>query len=365
MGLQEEISEKSSQIKTDFYSMSIGELISLYKDGEMDIHPEFQRVYRWTGEQKTRLIESILLGIPLPPIFVATRKDGVWDIVDGVQRLSTIFQFAGILKGENNELLPPLVLEPTKFLPSLEGMQYEGSAENTLDPAQRIQFKRSKISVNLILKESDPNSKYELFQRLNTGGTPLSEQEVRNCLLLMENKKIYEFLKKLSESKDFVEVVALTDRLTREKHDMELVLRFILLRKIPLEGLRIGHVADYLTEKMLLLDKETKFNFEEEEEAFNKTFKLLNDVLQSDSFRRYDRNKNKFLGPFLVSAFEVVGMGIGFNVNNWKIVNPNLKNLIEGIWEKRDFLDRSGSGVSASGRIPVTLKIGREVFKNS
>src|SRR6476659_2651337 len=110
MSLQDEILAQSAQIRTDSYQMSIGELINLYRDNELDVHPEFQRIYRWTDIQKTRLIESILLGIPLPPIFVAQRSDGVWDVVDGVQRLSTILQFVGMLKDEEGEIIPPLVL---------------------------------------------------------------------------------------------------------------------------------------------------------------------------------------------------------------------------------------------------------------
>lgn len=82
--------------------MSIGEITSLYKDNELDIHPEFQRVFRWSLPQKSKLIESVLLGIPLPSIFVSQRDDGVWDVIDGVQRLSTIFEFIGIFKGGNS-----------------------------------------------------------------------------------------------------------------------------------------------------------------------------------------------------------------------------------------------------------------------
>jgi uncharacterized protein with ParB-like and HNH nuclease domain len=79
MSLQNEIDLKIKEISTDGYPMSIGEIISLYKENEMDIHPEFQRFFRWTIEQKSRLIESILLGIPIPSVFVAQREDGISD----------------------------------------------------------------------------------------------------------------------------------------------------------------------------------------------------------------------------------------------------------------------------------------------
>lgn len=103
MSLIEQINKKRRDIKTDGYPMAISEWVSMYEQGELDIHPEFQRFYRWSESQKTGLIESILLGIPLPPIFVSQRQDGVWDVVDGLQRLSTIFQFLGILKDHTNK----------------------------------------------------------------------------------------------------------------------------------------------------------------------------------------------------------------------------------------------------------------------
>ena len=118
--LQQEIDEKKKEIFTDGYPMSIGELSSLYSENELDIHPEFQRFFRWTTLQKSKLIESILLGIPIPSIFVSQREDGVWDVVDGLQRLSTIFQFMGILKDENGDLINPQALEEAEYLKSLK-----------------------------------------------------------------------------------------------------------------------------------------------------------------------------------------------------------------------------------------------------
>jgi uncharacterized protein DUF262 len=101
--------------------MSVGELMNLHRDGELDIHPEFQRFFRWTNQQKSRFVESLLLGIPLPSIFVSQRTDGVWDVIDGLQRLSTILQLAGVLRDETGAPVEPLRLSATKYLPSLEG----------------------------------------------------------------------------------------------------------------------------------------------------------------------------------------------------------------------------------------------------
>ena len=88
MSLPKEIVEAKRSVVTDAYQMSIGEIVNLYKDKDLIINPNFQRLYRWEQHQKSRLIESILLGIPLPSIFVFETDDGKWELVDGLQRVS-------------------------------------------------------------------------------------------------------------------------------------------------------------------------------------------------------------------------------------------------------------------------------------
>lgn len=171
MSLQEEIDKVRQEIKTDSYSMSIGELISLYEQGEIDIHPDFQRFFRWSNHQKSTFIESILLGIPIPPIFVSQRDDGIWDVVDGVQRLSTIYEFVGILP-KNKPDRPPYFfdLEATNYLPSLKGKKWNDTqdTENSLTQSQRLLIKRTKINVVIIAKINDSQGKYELFERFHS-----------------------------------------------------------------------------------------------------------------------------------------------------------------------------------------------------
>jgi Protein of unknown function DUF262 len=364
--LQEEIDKSRAIIRTDGYSMSIGEWISLYERAEIDIHPEFQRFFRWSPKQKSRLIESILLGIPIPQIFVAQREDGVWDVVDGLQRLSTIYQFAGILRDEENHPIPPLVLEQTKYLPSLQGKKWDDAEdpENSLTTSQRLIIKRSKIDVSIILRESDEASKYELFQRLNTGGSPLSEQEVRNSILVMINRDMYRWMRRLAENPDFVECVALTDRALDEQYDMELVLRFLVFRTLDERELsRIGDLGDYLTDKLSDMARNKEFDFKEEELAFSTAFGLLRKTTGSDSFKKFDSEKGKFMGGFLVSGYEVVAIGVGYNYKVVSDANLEIEPLIRGVWQKEQFTSKSGSGIRASSRVPNTIPLGRKLFK--
>ena len=207
MSLESEIEKARKEIVSDGYDMSLGEVMNLYKEDELKINPEFQRLFRWDITRKTRFIESILLSIPIPPIFVFQDNDGNWELIDGLQRLSTILEFSGILKKSDGNISAPSILEGTKFLPSLSNKYWKAwnEGDSSIDKSLQMQIKRSRIRVEILLKESDENAKYELFQRLNTGGAQLSEQEVRNCVAVMINPSFNELIKRLSKFSSFVE----------------------------------------------------------------------------------------------------------------------------------------------------------------
>lgn len=363
MGLQEEIDKARQDIKTDSYSMSIGEWINIYKNNEIDIHPEFQRFFRWTSIQKSRLIESILLGIPIPPIFVSQREDGIWDVVDGLQRLSTIYQFVGVLRDETGKLIEPLVLERTEYLPSLEGMMWVADEnERSFSPAQQLLIKRSKIDVSIILRESADTAKYELFQRLNTGGSHLSDQEVRNAILVMLNKTMFNWILELSQYSKFREVVALSDRALDQRYDMELVLRFLAIHDKSIEELKtLRDIGEFLTEQVRSMAEDKSYNMEEKESVFKKTFSIIYDAIGSDAFRRYDPNSGKYSGGFLVSAYEAIAIAIGHQPDR-AITGESLAKAAKEMWFDTDFISSSGSGIRASSRIPKVINYGRRKF---
>jgi uncharacterized protein with ParB-like and HNH nuclease domain len=366
MALHNEIEKWRKEIRTDGYPMSIGEWISLYdkETPEIDIHPEFQRFYRWSHEQKSKLIESILLGIPIPPIFVSQRKDGVWDVVDGLQRLSTIYEFLGILRDEDNKKTPPLVLDKTQYLPSLEGKKWQDNKDkhNSLSEEERLLIKRSKISVSILLRESDATAKFELFQRLNTGGSKLTAQEVRNCMLIASSPETYRWIKKLSEYDNFQETIELSENPLEEQYDLELVLRFLVFHRIPLESLsELSDVGVFLTKQMFDLAKQNAKNKKLLEESFKATFDLLAATVGRNAFRRFDTNRKKFAGGFLLSPFEVIAFGIGYNsesLPNNKKVEP----AIASIWSNTIYKEWSGSGVTATRRLPKLIPLGRKLF---
>ena len=101
--LLDKIQTARDEVKPDNGRVTIGEVITSYNDKEIILNPNFQRVFRWSPVQKSRLIESILLGIPLPPIFVSVDKRTIWTVIDGVQRLSTLLEFSKNLIVESPE----------------------------------------------------------------------------------------------------------------------------------------------------------------------------------------------------------------------------------------------------------------------
>ena len=364
MDLIEELKIRVREFKTDGYPMSLGEISNLYENNELVINPNFQRFFRWTQAQKSRLIESILLGIPIPPIFVYQREDGVWELVDGLQRISTIFEFLGKLKGADGQYLPYGRLTGTKLLSSLENVTWNGEEPGSVAFPKPLQldFKRSKIKVEIIQKESDANAKFEVFQRLNTGGTFLSEQEVRNCLLVMVNEPSFYWLEELSQFDKFAECVSLTERALSERYDMELALKYLALSRSELAG---RDVTDFLTDSINQLFVEQNIASDAESVRFKKLFTLLSKAAGDSVFKRF--NGQKFQGRFLDSAFEPIAVGLGHNLDDYEENNEADISLIvqkiKDIWGIQDMLDNVGSGSNAKSRIPRLVALGRNHFR--
>ncbi|MEL6229453.1 MAG: DUF262 domain-containing protein [Cyanobacteria bacterium J06627_3] len=363
MSLETEISQYAAKVSTDSYSMSVGELISMYRDGELNIHPEFQRFFRWKVEQKSRFLESLLLGIPVPPVFVSEQAGSKWDVIDGLQRLSSIFELTGDLLDENGKRIEKLRLTKTKYLPSLEGKIWESENESEeLAESARIKIKRSRLDVNIVKNTSDDIAKYEIFQRLNTGGSPATDQEVRNCILIMTNRDFFYWIKYLAESQNFLDCILLTERAVEEAFDLELVTRFIVLSKSDSSSFsKIEELGTFLTDEIVREAENLSFERDNLENVFHQTFQFLAECLSQDSFRKYNVLKNKYYGGTLVSLFEVLAIGIG----RYLLAGKNLPDK-EAFIQKHQLLatydelnQYTKSGVRSSTRIPKTIEFGK------
>ncbi|BCZ27934.1 hypothetical protein EUBC25_20210 [Claveliimonas bilis] len=355
--LMDELAKERKNIKTDSYDMSIGEIISLYQEGDLKLNPAYQRLYRWDTDHKVRFIESILIGIPIPEIFVAQKEDGKWDIVDGVQRISTLLQLVGKLPGYE-----PLKLEGTKYLPSLSGMTWETMPND----AKRL-LKRARIGVNIILTENSIESQYELFQRLNTGGVSLESQEIRNCLIIMLDASYYEKINTLKDYEHFKDCLTLSEDKYKVEYHMELIIRYLIAKRNKVNYKNYNptteKLTDFLDHETSLLIADEEFNIDEEIELFKTTFDLLAKKLGKDTFKKYNNEKKCFEGAFSNASYEAILVGVAENIE--KLQSIDLKKCIEKMYDEEKFLTYSARGVRVINRFKSLNEFSREYFANA
>ncbi|MBY5446194.1 DUF262 domain-containing protein [Rhizobium leguminosarum] len=175
------------KIRITTKSFTLREIVGQIVDGDIDLSPDFQREYVWKTRQRTRLIESVLLGIPLPAFYFNQSEAGAYQVVDGVQRLSTIASFMN-----NEHRLSNLDLE---YLSDLDGLTYD-----ELDTAAIRRFRSTQIVVHIIEPQTPDEVKYDIFNRVNTLGSPLSAQEIRHA---MSGSRSRNFIAHLAESQVF------------------------------------------------------------------------------------------------------------------------------------------------------------------
>lgn len=368
MSLEAEVDENRQNIRSDGYAMSIGEVVNLYRDREIQIRPEFQRLFRWSIDQQSRLIESILLDIPIPPIFVAQREDGVWEVVDGLQRLSTVLKFLGELRDEaTGKLLEASTLVKTRYLSALDGITFDSEPYSLPNPI-RLQLKRARLDFRILLRESDPKVKFELFDRLNSGGEPTSPQEVRTALLLMRAPEFHQWLDGLRNAEPFQGSLALTNRQLNEQYDLELLVRFLALDQSSNERLRsFSDIDGFLTDRILEMAEEMS---SDKKEAVERRVRAVFDVIGAlgpDAFRKYDEKRGRMVGAFSVSAYEAVTLGVAANLEEWlELGEParaeELGKCVRTLWNDAEFLRNSGAGVRASSRAPRMGPVGSRVM---
>ncbi|MCW6035529.1 DUF262 domain-containing protein [Spirulina subsalsa FACHB-351] len=203
-----------TQIRIDTRKITIDLILQRIKHDELDLAPDFQRRPGiWTNEAKSRLIESILIRIPLPAFYIDATDDDRWVVIDGLQRLTALKQF---------------LLDTEKPL-RLTGLQYFKELEDTTYEQLHRKYQRRILETELILSTIEPGTppavKYNIFRRINTGGVPLSPQEIRNALNQGKSTKLLRDLAQLSE---FITVTQLDKSKKQERMvDQEFVLGFL------------------------------------------------------------------------------------------------------------------------------------------
>lgn len=367
--LSKEIEVSQRLVRTDAYQMSVGEIVNMYKDGEIVINPDFQRLFRWEVSQKSKLIESILLGIPLPPIFVFERESAKWELIDGLQRLSTILEFMGLLREPEGDIRPPSYLEATKYLPSLRNTVWEASEvipdlavdqQAPLDKTAQLSIRRARLGVEILKRPSDNKTKFDLFQRLNSGGTPANPQELRNCVIIMVNADYFAFLKDLAASASFRTAIWLTEEQEERQKHLEYLCRFLSHVYVPYDD-RLD-VEEYIDEGMQTLAE--KAEKAESRACFEFTFGVLNDALGQDALRRQVNGQAS--GRVGLVALECIAVGVGKNytaIRKLPDAAGFVRRRITDLWASTEVAGLHVSGLRGTLRISRSVPLGAHWFK--
>ncbi len=335
-----------NSLTTDRLDMSFGELMSMYDDEELVIDPEFQRLFRWDQDQKTRFIESLLLGIPIPSIFVAENQEGKWEIVDGLQRLSTVLSFFGKLKNNNEK--NNWTLTAGQIVPKLESMSIEN-----LPQKYQFNIKRSVCRLELIKWDSQYDMRYELFNRLNTGGSLLTNQELRNCIFRGISKDFTILIKDLASQSNFKELIEPTEKQKNELYLDELVLRFFSLYKDHnnIRKKLSEHMTDYMR-------KATKgeVDYQESIDIFKHVVKLVHPI-----GKQAIRGEN---GSLSTSLYDGIFNGLAKNINYYENNNAVIKSKIDELKGDDSFKKVSGTDASHHTRVKRRIARALEIFSN-
>jgi hypothetical protein len=348
--VEEQIDKKIGEVRTEMLDMSFGELLGLHQSQELIISPDYQRLFRWSAEQQSRLVESILLELPIPQIFVVENTDGRFELIDGLQRISSIVHFVepGLLNLES------LRLSGCDIITALNGLTF-----SELPMRLRFRLKRAAVRVNVIKRQSSPMLRYEMFKRLNTGGAVLMPQEIRNCTARMVGDagvRFYSFLKDSAAYASFVActaTIAETDR--EQKADEELVLRFFALKNS--EDLFSGSVRDWLDDYMdtVMLEK-VSFDYNHEKAEFVRVFDFLGRALGVGAFVRY--RDDHPIGGLAPAYFEAVSVGTWRGLTEKPDITPSeaAKRIIAAV-QSTSFRDCTGPGANSkqklSGRVAI------------
>ncbi|WP_294331837.1 DUF262 domain-containing protein [uncultured Chryseobacterium sp.] len=243
--------------------------------GLIDLNPDFQRKFVWDKKRQSNLIESLMLGIPIPVFYLAEGLNGTFHVIDGLQRLSTLRDFL------NNSFY----LRNLEHLSNYDGCFYnnEKGAKKVLQDKMLTRIETAQLHFNIIEATSPPEVKFDIFTRLNTGGQPLNNQEVRNCLAEIH---VRSFLHRCAESKEFRTATGYSIK-NKRMEDQEMVLRFagFYLQKINVLEYS-GDMTPFLNDVLGELNKSSINLLKKIEEKFLNAMKIAYHLFGSYTFRK-------------------------------------------------------------------------------
>jgi hypothetical protein len=317
-------------------------------------------------EKKSSFVESILIGIPIPPVFVFETDKGTWELVDGLQRVSTILEFMGLLRDVDNPgETKRSILTGTKYLPSLEGVSWEAvnGGETTLKKSMQLCFRRARLDFEILKNPSDPKTKYDLFQRLNRGGAYANEQEVRTCSMVLADEHFTKRLKGIAGRQDVQALFGVTNEQHQKQRDLEYLVRLIVHTMV--EYSTKMDIEEYLS--IGIIEVIESGRQDEAIEMVNWLIDTLQSVGGAEALLPAEERIEGVGGGrrFSLRALEVIGVGIAKN-RNVLAVKPDaeefIRNQIRTFWLHQIVAELNSAGMRGTTRIQRSVPFGAEWF---
>ena len=343
--LEEEITEVPKEVRklrTQPYDKSIIDLMGMIERQEIDLRPNYQRNSVWDNKRASLLIESIWLNIPIPQIFVSVEENGMWNVIDGQQRLTSLWRYY------KNEFK----LRGLEVLSELNGYNY-----SSLDDKPQRLLHGGNIRIVALHEDSHPDIKFDVFMRINQGAVQLNAQELRNCLYRGDlNNSLHE----LAKSEQLLSILNITKPHTRFK-DIEIILRYFSVSNSfensfsNYPGVMKKFLNDYMNENRYAEKSKIELN----ESAFKENLNKVFEVFGKDSFKKWDVAQNQFDSKLNLSLMDCQMLAVEKHYfENVKLKKAELKKTFISIFEKNEpisFHEAITSGTSSKVKLDLRV----------
>ena len=354
------------EIRVDTKNFSIAQIFEMITvDNEIDLSPDFQRNFVWSdNKRKSRLIESILLRIPLPVFYFSQLDDGKMQVIDGVQRLTVLEEF---LSGK-------FKLGKLEYLTKLNGKYYPSESrknnkkEDILDAKFVRRIKQTQLTINIIDPGSPSKVKYDIFKRVNSGGKHLNSQEIRNC---MAKPKARKFIRELAHSKYFKEATY------NSVNDIRMAAQKLVMRFIGFHYLKVrkhndfkysSDIEDFLNKTLDVFNSSSSGEKDEIREGFENAMINAQYLFGDFAFRKIlsidSTHRRPLINKSLFTTWSVfLSKYSHANIKKDFSQNALAKPLAEELSKRKDYYDAVSLGTNSKNKLDCAFDMAKKIFE--
>lgn len=323
---------------------TVFELMRKYDNGKLIIEPDFQRNLVWERTQQSKFIESVILNFPIPPFYVNQTREGKYIVVDGLQRTSTLHEFV------NNGFK----LQGLEALKKLNGFSF--SDLKNISGSYQTKIEDKKLNLYVIRPSVPVKVVYDIFNRINTGGTNLQRQEVRNCIF---SGKSTQLLKELSESHDFK--IAINQGISPKRmKDREAVLRYLAFRIFDYKEDYQGDMSNFLERTMKKINIMQISEIQSLSEDFKRVMNLTYEFFGNKNFRLPTAQTRGIVNMAILESiayFFSVKDDLFLKQHKIQIIT-NFERLIKNV----DYLDSVKNATSSKAKVISRFNLAQEIL---